>query len=110
MLGGRGNTDDYSSTSDDSDTEEYKEVRHLINDVEGWLQPERPPPCEGMTDEQKEYEAMKLVQAIDQLQRRNIIQPCMISADGTPTPIEHILQLQGNGSEQAFNNQDSDSD
>jgi hypothetical protein len=30
---------------------------------------EKPKPWEGMTDEQKEYEAMKLVEAMDKLNR-----------------------------------------
>ncbi|OTF80782.1 hypothetical protein BLA29_014279 [Euroglyphus maynei] len=47
-----------------------------------------------MTEEQKEYEANRLVNAIDQLQRSGIIQPCRIGDDGRPQPVEHILQLQ----------------
>ena len=78
--------------------------------MEGWLQPERPPPCEGMTDEQKEYEAMRLVQAIDKLQRSNVIQPCRISESGRPEPVEHVLQLQESLPQNFRSTRESDSD
>lgn len=48
----------------------------------------------GMSEEQKEYEAMRLVSQISRLQVTGIVQPCTISADGVPTPIRHVLQLQ----------------
>lgn len=70
---------------------------------------------EGMSEEQKEYEANQLVNLIDQMQRYNkvgflvwntnsqfplsrtgIIQPCRIGEDGRPVPIEHVLELQSN--------------
>ena len=88
----------YSSDSEDSGTEEYKQVEHRylfnkisnlqvffdiniydfnypfgwgdsINPVTGSYEPQRPNPLEHMTEEQKEYEAVKLVNMIDQLQR-----------------------------------------
>lgn len=84
---------DYSSNSD-SDTEEYKELVRNINPVTGCFEPNHANPCEGMTDEQKEYEAMKLVNLMDQLNRQGLVQPCKIGPDGRPEPVEHILQLQ----------------
>lgn len=84
---------DYSSNSD-SDTEEYKELARNINPVTGCFEPNHPNPCEGMTDEQKEYEAMKLVNLMDQLNRQGLVQPCKIGPDGRPEPVEHILELQ----------------
>ncbi|XP_053683529.1 synembryn [Sabethes cyaneus] len=95
LLGGRqGNTEQYSSDSEDSDTEEYKQIQHAINPVLGCYEPPKPNPLEGMSDEQKEHEAMKLVALMDQLQRQGIVQPCKIGADGRPQPVEHILELQ----------------
>ncbi|XP_055536104.1 synembryn [Wyeomyia smithii] len=95
LLGGRqGNTDQYSSDSEDSDTEEYKQIQHAINPVLGCYEPPKPNPLEGMSEEQKEYEAMKLVALMDQLQRARIVQPCKIGEDGRPQPVEHILELQ----------------
>lgn len=69
-----------------------------------------------MTEEQKEYEANRLVNAIDQLQRSGIIQPCRIGADGRPQPVEHVLQLQeeyqrnNHSSNRKQQQSDSDSD
>ncbi|KAL9702924.1 hypothetical protein quinque_006442 [Culex quinquefasciatus] len=95
LLGGRqGNTQEYSSDSEDSDTEEYKQMQHGINPVLGCYEPPKPNPLEGMSDEQKEYEAMQLVALMDQLQRQGIVQACKIGEDGRPQPVDHILELQ----------------
>lgn len=40
---------------------------------------------EGMTEEQKEHEAMKLVQMFDKLSRNRLIQPMQLGMDGTMT-------------------------
>lgn len=89
-----GYSGEYSSNSEDSDTEEYKQMEHSINPVTGCYEPPRPNPFEGMSDEQKEFEAMKLVNLMDQLNRQGVVQPCKIGADGRPEPVEHILELQ----------------
>lgn len=47
-----------------------------------------------MTEEQKEYEAVKLINLMDKLQRDGIIQPARIGEDGRPCAVEHVLQLQ----------------
>ncbi|XP_058460085.1 synembryn [Malaya genurostris] len=95
LLGGRqGNTEQYSSDSEDSDTEEYKQIQHAINPVLGCYEPPKTNPLDGMSEEQKEYEAMKLVALMDQLQQQGIVQPCKIGEDGRPQPVEHILELQ----------------
>lgn len=84
---------DYSSNSEDSDTEEYLDLKDEINPVTGRWEPEKRDPMAGMTDEQKEYEAEKLIDAIDKLQRQGIIQPCRVGEDGKPVPVEHVLEL-----------------
>nr|XP_019538873.2 synembryn [Aedes albopictus] len=95
LLGGRqGNTEQYSSDSEDSDTEEYKQIQHAINPVLGCYEPPKPNPLEGMSEEQKEYEAMQLVALMDKLQRQGIVQACKIGEDGRPQPVEHIMELQ----------------
>ncbi|XP_059607717.1 synembryn [Phlebotomus argentipes] len=95
LLGGHGNpAEGYSSDSEDSDTEEYKELQHGINPVLGCYEPKRPNIFEGMTEEQKEYEAMQLVSLMDKLQRQGIMQPGRIGPDGRPVPVDHILELQ----------------
>lgn len=57
LLGGRNseNQQQYSSDSEDSDTEEYKELQHGINPVIGCYEPPRKSPLEGMTDEQVKH-------------------------------------------------------
>uniref|UniRef100_A0A182NV79 Synembryn n=1 Tax=Anopheles dirus TaxID=7168 RepID=A0A182NV79_9DIPT len=96
LLGGRtGNGgEQYSSDSEDSDTEEYKQIQHAINPVIGCYEPPKPNPLEGMSEEQKEYEAMELVKLMDKLQRQGLIQPCKIGEDGRPQPVDHIMELQ----------------
>lgn len=93
---------EYSSNSEDSDTEEYKQLQHDINPVVGCYEPPRPSPFEGMTEEQKEVEAMKLVHLMDQLNRQGLVQPCKIGEDGRPEPVEHIMELQENLPQQQF--------
>lgn len=85
---------EYSSDSEDSDTEEYKEMQHGINPVLGCFEAPRKDPTAGMSEEQKEYEAMELVNLMDKLHRTGLVQPCKIGEDGKPQPVEHILQLQ----------------
>ncbi|XP_046395436.1 synembryn-A [Ischnura elegans] len=94
MLGGKGSSGNYSSDSEDSDTEEYKKYRDNINPVTGCFEPPRPNPTEGMSDEQKEFEAMQLVNMMDKLTREGIVLPARIGEDGRPEPLEHVLQLQ----------------
>uniref|UniRef100_A0A1B6CFL8 Synembryn-A n=1 Tax=Clastoptera arizonana TaxID=38151 RepID=A0A1B6CFL8_9HEMI len=85
--------ENYSSDSD-SETEEYSQYKAQINPVVGCYEPPRPDPLANMTEEQKEYEAMQLVNMMDKLHRQGIVQPCRIGEDGRPEPVEHILQLQ----------------
>ncbi|KAK2175329.1 hypothetical protein NP493_722g02070 [Ridgeia piscesae] len=89
---------DYSSESDESETEEYSQLRDSINPITGRWELERPDPMAEMSDEQKEYEAMKLVNKLDKLQRAGIVQPSRVGEDGKPHPVEHILELvEGSG-------------
>ncbi|XP_004527118.1 synembryn [Ceratitis capitata] len=95
LLGGRQiENADYSSDSEDSDTEEYKQVQQSINPVIGCYEPPKKSPFEGMSEEQKQYEAMQLVNLMDKLHRSGVVQPCRIGEDGKPQPVDHILQLQ----------------
>ncbi|KAI4463714.1 synembryn [Holotrichia oblita] len=110
LNGENGETQNYSSASEDSETEEYNEYKHGINPVTGCYQEPKPSPTANMTEEQKEYEAMKLVELMDNLTRKGIVKPCRIGPDGKPEPIEHVLQLQeGLGMPQS-NINDSDED
>ncbi|KAJ8299039.1 hypothetical protein KUTeg_023099 [Tegillarca granosa] len=68
-MGDGGEPTDYSSDSEDSETEEYEKLRPNINPVTGRWEEAKSDPFAGMTEEQKEFEAMKLVGDIDKLQR-----------------------------------------
>ncbi|KAL7065482.1 hypothetical protein AAHC03_05698 [Spirometra sp. Aus1] len=93
MGGSQPPSDPYSSSSSDSETEAYQQLRDNVNPVTGRFEPYKPSPMEGMSQEQKEYEAMKLVEKIDKLQRSGIIQPGTVGEDGRVHPVEHVLQL-----------------
>ncbi|XP_037306537.1 synembryn-A [Pungitius pungitius] len=75
------------SEDEESDTEEYTKVKAHINPITGVVQEEQPNPMEGMTEEQKEYEAMKLVHMFDRLSRTNFIQPMQLGMDGKMSEI-----------------------
>lgn len=92
MLGGRGKGD-YSSESEDSETEEYREAKDRINPVIGCYEEPRPDPMAGMSEEQKEYEAIQLVNMMDKLARDGVVTPMRMGEDGKPRPVEHILEL-----------------
>ncbi|XP_066591804.1 synembryn isoform X2 [Prorops nasuta] len=100
----------YSSESDNSDTEEYQQYKEKINPVTGCYEQPKKNPMEGMSEEQKEYEALKLVSLVDKLTKKGIVQPCRIGEDGKPRPIEHVLELQEDSKQNIFSRQESDSD
>lgn len=84
----------YYSSDSDSETEEYKQAENGINPITGSYETPRPNPLENMSEEQKEYEAIKLINMIDQLQRNGIIQPARVGEDGKPQSVSHVLELQ----------------
>ncbi|XP_059150674.1 synembryn-A-like [Physella acuta] len=84
---------DYSSNSEDSETEEYAELKDGVNPVTGRWEEHKADPMAGMSDEQKEYEANQLINTIDKLQRQGVIEPCRVGEDGKPVPLEHVLEL-----------------
>ncbi|XP_068004579.1 synembryn-A [Melanerpes formicivorus] len=90
MAGGR-EEGEYSE-DEDTDTEEYKEAKPNINPVTGRVEEKLPNPMEGMTEEQKEYEAMKLVNMFDKLSREQVIQPMGITPSGTLAPMENAIR------------------
>ncbi|KAI1309411.1 Synembryn-A [Halotydeus destructor] len=107
MLGGNGSRE-YSSDSEDSDTEEYSKYRDKINPIIGCYENPKPNPLEGMSDEQKEYEAMRLVNAIEKMTSAGVVRPCRVGVDGKPLPIEHILELTEKATIPQAVNDDSD--
>jgi len=111
MAGGRGKEAEYSE-EEESDTEEYKENRHKVNPVTGCEEKPGPSPLDGMSEEQKEYEAMQLVNLMDKMTRTGLIQPCRVGEDGRPEAVDHVLQLQEamQAGHQARSEEDDDSD
>ncbi|KAM4624491.1 chaperone Ric-8A [Polymixia lowei] len=86
LLGGqssRGSSSgtQYSSDSD-SDTEEYRQVKGRVNPVTGRVEEVQPDPLQGMTEEEKEQEARRLVMLFNKLSRGNIIQPMRVDSEG----------------------------
>jgi len=98
----------YSSDSDDSDTEEYLSMVDKINPVTGCYEESRSNVMETLTEEQKEHEAMELVNLIDKLNALGVVQPCRLDESGRPQPIKHILEMRKE--EEEANNKESDSD
>ena len=114
MLSTYGDRDAYSSDSDESDTEDYKKLATHINPITGRVELDeseknvvgvdeksekkifrlKKDAFDGMTEEQKEYEAIKIVNAIDKMTRSGVIKPATIGADGKPVEMQHVLQLQ----------------
>uniref|UniRef100_A0A3B3ZP52 Synembryn n=1 Tax=Periophthalmus magnuspinnatus TaxID=409849 RepID=A0A3B3ZP52_9GOBI len=58
----------YSSDSD-SDTEEYRRQKDRINPVTGRVEAQQPDPMEGMSEEEKEEEAKRLIKLFSKLSR-----------------------------------------
>ncbi|XP_070622443.1 chaperone Ric-8A [Erythrolamprus reginae] len=85
MAGGQ--TEGEYSEDEDTDTEEYKEAKPNINPITGRVEEKLPNPMEGMTDEQKELEAMKLVNMFDKLSRQQIIRPMGLDPEGNLSSI-----------------------
>nr|KAF6343575.1 RIC8 guanine nucleotide exchange factor A [Pipistrellus kuhlii] len=89
MAGGR--PEGQYSEDEDTDTEEYKEAKASINPVTGRVEEKPPNPMEGMTEEQKEHEAMKLVTMFDRLSRHRVIQPMGVSPRGQLTTLQDAV-------------------
>jgi hypothetical protein len=81
------------SDSEDSETESYNEIRDQVHPVTGYIRPDKENPLDNMSDEQKEYEAMKLANAMDKLMSEGIFQPGTIGPDGKPIPVGHVNEL-----------------
>ena len=86
--------------------------RFRINPVTGHVQPTpRKSPFEGMTEEQKEYEANQLANLINKLHELGAVKPAKIGPDGKPVPVEHLLELtEGVANAQQNNDSDEESD
>ncbi|CAB3409895.1 unnamed protein product [Caenorhabditis bovis] len=96
-LLGQINEPKHDSDSEDSETEEYNSVKDNVNPVTGSLfPPDRGSFLEGMSEEQKEYEAMKLVDAMNKMMDAGIVKPGTIGEDGRVREVSHVLELTKN--------------
>ncbi|XP_042623091.1 synembryn-A [Cyprinus carpio] len=82
----------YSSDSD-SDTEEYRQIKDRVNPVTGQVEEEQPDPMEGMTEEEKEEEAHRLISLHKKLNRDNVIQPMGLDEEGQLVPLSELRDL-----------------
>ncbi|KAM9425865.1 chaperone Ric-8A-like [Pholidichthys leucotaenia] len=78
------------STDSDSDTDEYRQVKDRINPVTGRVEAEQPDPMEGMTEEEKEEEAKRLIMLFNKLSRDKIIQPMGVDEEGKLVPMSGL--------------------
>lgn len=63
---------------------------------------------QGMSEEQKEYEAMQLVNLMDKMQRSGLISPARVGEDGRPEAVDHVLQLIEDGEANNEDHENSD--
>ncbi|XP_016145513.1 synembryn-A-like [Sinocyclocheilus grahami] len=82
----------YSSGSD-SDTEEYRQIKDRVNPVTGQVEEEQPDPMEGMTEEEKEEEAHRLISLFNKLSKDNMIQPMALNEEGQLVPLSELRDL-----------------
>ncbi|KAM6897773.1 chaperone Ric-8A [Xenentodon cancila] len=94
LLGGQMARNSFSSaqysSDSDSDTEEYRQVKDRINPVTGRVEAQEPDPMEGMTDEEKEEEAKRLIVLFNKLSKDNIIQPMGVDEEGKLVPMSGL--------------------
>ncbi|XP_041938296.1 synembryn-A [Alosa sapidissima] len=94
LLGGQSKSSvvtAYYSSDSDSDTEEYRQAKDRVNLVTGRVEEEQPDPMQGMTEEEKEEEARRLVSLFSKLSRENVIQPMGLNAEGRLTPMSGLM-------------------
>lgn len=72
-----------SETRDNSgDKSQYQQLRDRIDPITGKLDMPRKNPMEGMSEEEKEYHANELANAISKLSNLGVIQPMRLDQDG----------------------------
>ena len=81
-----------------------------VNPVVGCVEPERPSPFAGMTEEQKEHEAVKLANLIHDLNEMGVVKPAIPGPDGRPREVSHVLEMRDAAAAANRANQESDSD
>lgn len=65
-----------------------------MNPVTGYIRPDRGPSIlDSMSEEQKEFEAMKLVNALSEMLDLGVVKPGTIGDDGKVKEVSHVLEL-----------------
>lgn len=80
------------SSDSDSDTEEYRQLKDRINPVTGRVEAQQPDPMEGMSEEEKEEEAKRLIKLFSKLSREDIIQPMGVDSAGRLVPMAGLRE------------------
>uniref|UniRef100_A0A0N4ZF87 Synembryn n=1 Tax=Parastrongyloides trichosuri TaxID=131310 RepID=A0A0N4ZF87_PARTI len=93
-LLGKINEQKNGSDSEDSETEDYKSVEDKVNPITGYI--EKQPKYnvfENMSEEQKEYEAVKLANALHKMMDLGIVSPAVIDEKGGTRAATSVLEL-----------------
>jgi len=98
LLGPQHNTnkEQYSSDSDESDTESYRKIRdqYGIDTVTGRANVQQhEDPMKDWSEERKMAEAINLVNTMDKAMTRGVIKPMVMDSSGNPVPAESVLQF-----------------
>ncbi|KAM4715320.1 chaperone Ric-8A-like [Anableps anableps] len=102
LLGGQGAISEAQYSSDsDSDTEEYRQVKDRINPVTGRVEAAQSNPMEGMTEEEKEEEAKRLIMLFNKLSKENIIQPMGVDEEGKLVPMKGLEEAKSESDNEA---------
>ncbi|CAO4375707.1 unnamed protein product [Caenorhabditis nigoni] len=108
-LLGQINQPKHASDSEDSETEDYNAVKDNVNPVTGAMYPpDHGSAMDGMSDAQKEFEAMKLVDAMNKLMDQGLVKPGTIGDDGKVREVSHVLELLKDAPEPETMDSDSD--
>ncbi|XP_014877370.1 synembryn-A-like [Poecilia latipinna] len=107
LLGGQRAVSDAQYSSDsDSDTEEYRQMKDRINPVTGRVEAEQSNPMEGMTEEEKEEEAKRLIMLFNKLSKENIIQPMGMDEEGKLVPMAGLEEAKSESENEAESDKD----
>ncbi|XP_027892003.1 synembryn-A-like isoform X1 [Xiphophorus couchianus] len=108
LLGGQRAVSDAQYSSDsDSDTEEYRQMKDRINPVTGRVEAEQSNPMEGMTEEEKEEEAKRLIMLFNKLSKENIIQPMGVDGEGKLVPMTGLEEAKSESEDEAESDKDN---
>ena len=102
LTGGKNEPTTVYSTDEDTDTDEYLESD--IDPVTGGPQQPKPDPMAGMTEEEKEAEAEKLADMLEQLTASEFLKVVPLGASGQP-----VMSIK-NGSQNGQVNGEHDED